>query len=163
MEHYLRSALIVAGLLILQTTFIPFLSVGGFLPDLFVLWLVYVAVRRGQLEATIAGFIIGLLQDVVTTQFFGLAAFSKTVCGFVAGYFFNENNTEQTLGTYRYMLITGLASVVHNLIYFSIFLQGSQETMSVLVLEATLATSLYTGALSALPMFTFARKHGFAS
>ena len=54
MEYYVRSAVLALGLLILQTTFIPFLSIGGFLPDLFVIWIVYVAIRRGQLEASVA-------------------------------------------------------------------------------------------------------------
>jgi rod shape-determining protein MreD len=159
MEHYFRSALIALGLLLLQTTFIPFLSVGGFLPDLFIIWVVYVAIRRGQLEAMIAGFAVGLLQDVVTTQFFGLAALSKTVCGFAAGYFYNENNTEHTLGSYRFVLIVLLCSLIHNFIYYGIFLQGIRDSILPALLAFSLATSLYTGIVSVLPMFTFVRKY----
>lgn len=159
MDYYVRSALLVLGLLILQTTFIPFLSIGGFLPDLFVVWIVYVAIRRGQLEASIAGFVVGLMQDAVTTQFFGLGAFSKTFCGFVAGYFFNENNTEQTLGSYRFLLIVLLCSMIHNMIYFGVFLQGVQDSVIVTSIEFSLATSVYTGVVSILPLFTFVRKY----
>lgn len=159
MEYYFRSALIAVGLLLLQTTFIPFLSVGGFLPDLFIIWVVYVAIRRGQVEAMIAGFAVGLLQDVVTTQFFGLAALSKTVCGFAAGYFYNENNTEHTLGSYRFVLIVLLCSLIHNIIYYGIFLQGIRDSVLPALLEFSLATSLYTGIISVLPMFTFVRKY----
>jgi rod shape-determining protein MreD len=159
MEYYVRSALLALGLLILQTTFIPFLSIGGFLPDLFVIWIVYVAIRRGQLEASIAGFAVGLLQDAVTMQFFGLGALSKAVCGFVAGYFFNENNTEQTLGSYRFLLIVLFSSMIHNLIYYGIFLQGVQDSVIATAIELSLATSVYTGALSILPLFAFVRKY----
>jgi len=159
MEYYVRSALLVLGLLILQTTFIPFLSIGGFLPDLFVIWIVYVAIRRGQLEASIAGFAVGLLQDAVTMQFFGLGALSKAVCGFVGGYFFNENNTEQTLGSYRFLLIVLFSSMIHNLIYYGIFLQGVQDSVIATTIELSLATSVYTGALSVLPLFAFVRKY----
>jgi len=163
MEYYLRSALIAVGLMVLQTTFVPFLSVEGFLPDLLLIWIVYFAIRRGQLEATLAGFAAGLLQDLMAMQFLGLAAFSKTIAGFAAGYFYNENNTEQTLSSYRFLLIVLLCSVAHNLTYFGIFLQGSEGMFLPTLLEFTVATSLYTTALGALPMFTFARKHGFAS
>ncbi len=159
MEYYLRSAVIALGLLILQTTFIPFLSVGGFLPDLFVIWVVYVALRRGQMEATIAGFAVGLLQDAVSIQFFGLAALSKTVCGFTAGFFYNENNTEHTLGSYRFILIVLLCSLIHNFIYYGIFFQGVRDSVFASMLEFSLATSLYTGIVSVLPMFTFVRKY----
>jgi rod shape-determining protein MreD len=159
MEHYIRSALVALGLLVLQTTFVPFLSIGGFVPDLFLIWVVYIAVRRGQMEAIITGFLVGLLQDAVTTQFFGLSALTKTIAGFVAGYFFNENSTEQTLGSYRFILILLLSSSVHNFLYYGIFLQGIQDAVVTTTIEFSVATALYTALLSMLPMLTFVRKY----
>lgn len=158
MERHLRSLVIVLGLLLLQTTFIPFLSIGGFVPDLLFVWVIYTTLRRGQIEGMIAGFLVGLLQDLVATQLFGLAALSNTVAGFLAGYFFNENKIDQILGTYQFILIVGLCSLVHNLIYFTVFLQGSDLPLAFTILEFSLATTVYTTALSALPMFAFARK-----
>lgn len=162
MERYIRSALVALGLMLLQTTFIPFLSIGGFLPDILLIWVVYVAVRRGQMEATITGFFVGLLQDALTAHFFGLTALTKTVAGFVAGYFYNENSTEQTLGSYRFLLIVLLSSVAHNLIYYGIFLQGIQDSVFTTMIEFSIVTGLYTGVLSLLPMFTFVRKYRFS-
>jgi len=159
MQPYIRSAVVVIGLLLLQTTFLPFIALGGYLPDLFILYLVVVALRRGQIEATISGFIIGILQDTITTQFFGLAALSKTIAGFVAGYFFNENTAEQSLGWYLYVLLVLLCSVVHNLIYFTIFFQGNNTSVFISTLESTLGTTLYTCVISILPMFFFSRKY----
>ena len=158
MERHLRSILIVFGLLFLQTTFIPLLSLGGFVPDLLLIWVVFTAVRRGQVETTVAGFLVGLLQDLVSTQLFGLAALSKTVAGFLAGYFYNENKTDQTLGTYRFLLIVGLCSLVHNGIYFLIFLQGTDSSLILSTIQFSLATTAYTMAVSALPMFAFSRR-----
>jgi rod shape-determining protein MreD len=120
--------------------------------------LVYIALRRGQIEATISGFIIGLLQDIITTQFFGLAALSKTTAGFVVGYFFNENTVEQTLGSYRYVLLVALCSVVHNFIYFTIFLQGNKGSVLFSTIECTIGMTLYTCVIGVLPMFFFSRK-----
>lgn len=162
MERHFRSALVALGLLLLQTTFIPFLSVGGFLPDLLLIWVVYVAVSRGQIEAMITGFAVGLLQDAVTMQFFGLGALTKTVAGFVAGYFFNENSTEQTLSSYRFLMIILLSSFVHNVIYYGIFLQGIQDSVFTTIIEFSVATGLYTGLVGVLPMFTFVRKYRFS-
>ena len=158
MQTYIRSAFIIIGLVLLQTTFVPFISLSGYLPDLFILYLVYIALRRGQIEATISGFIIGLLQDIITIKFFGLAALSKTVAGFVVGYFFNENTTEQTLGSYRYLLLIGMCSIVHNSMYFAIFFQGSENTIFFSTLESTLGMTLYTCIIGILPMFFFSRK-----
>jgi len=162
MEHYIRSTLVALGLLLLQTTFLPFLSVGSFLPDIFLIWIVYVAITRGQLEATITGFIAGLMQDAVTIQFFGLMAMTKTIAGFIAGYFYNDNITTQTLGSYRFVLIVLLASFVHNLFFYGIFLQGIQDSVLLTMLEFSIASSLYTGILGLLPMFTFVRKYRFS-
>jgi len=159
MEHYTRSALAVLALLLLQTTFVPFLSIGGFLPDPLLLWVVYVAIRRGQMEATITGFLVGLLQDAVSMQFFGLSALTKTIAGFVAGYFFNDNSTEQTLGSYRFLTILFLSSFVHNIVYYGIFLQGIQDSVFLTMIEFGIATSIYTVVVGVFPMFTFVRKY----
>lgn len=159
MEQYLRSALIAVALLLLQTTFIPYLSIAGYLPDIFLPWLIFVALRRGQIESTLSGFAVGLLQDIVATQFLGLAAFSKTLTGFIAGYFFHKNQVEQNLGTYRYVLIVMLGSVVHNLVYFLIFFQGTEGSVVLSTIQASAATTLYTGVVSVLPMFGFSQRY----
>lgn len=159
MEHYIRSALVALALLLLQTSFIPFLSVGGFLPDILLIWVVYVAIKRGQMEATITGFVVGLLQDAVSMQFFGLSALTKTIAGFVAGYFFNDNSTEQTLGSYRFLTILLLSSFVHNIVYYGVFLQGIQDSVFTTMIEFSVFTGLYTVLLGMFPMFTFVRKY----
>jgi rod shape-determining protein MreD len=159
MQHYIQSALVALGLLLLQTTFIPLISLGSYLPDLFIIWLVYVALRRGQIEATASGFAVGLLQDIVSLKFFGLTALSKTVTGFVAGYFFNENTVEQTLGSYRFVLLILLCSFLHDLLYFFFFFQGSEEPALLTVLELSTGMTLFTGVIALLPMFFFSRKY----
>ena len=158
MERYAWSALIVLGLLLLQTTFVPLLSLGGFVPDLLLIWVVFTAIRYGQIEATVTGFVVGLLTDVTTTQFFGLAALSKTVGGFCAGYFYNENKTDQTLGTYHFIMIVLTCSLVHNAVYYLIFFQGAGGPVLWNVIQYSIATAIYTGAISALPMFAFSRR-----
>jgi len=162
MEHYVRSTLAILVLLLLQTTFVPFLSVGGFLPDVLLIWVVYIAITRGQLEAIITGFAVGLLQDAVTIQFFGLCALTKTLAGFAAGYFFNDNLTEQTLGSYRFLLIILLSSFVHDILYYGIFLQGVQDALFTTMIEFSVAASLYTALVGVFPMFTFVRKYRFS-
>ena len=159
MERYFRSALIAIVLLLLQTTFVPYISLAGYLPDLFLPWLVILALRRGQMEVTVTGFAVGLLQDAAATKFFGLAALSKTVACFVAGYFFNENTTTQTLGSYRYVFIVMLCSLIHDILYFTIFLQGSEGPMLATMIQLAVGTTLYTGVVSILPMFAFSQKY----
>lgn len=159
MERYVRSSLTALILLLLQTTIVPYLSLEGYQPDLLMIWVVLVAIRRGQVEAAVSGFAAGLLQDLTTTQFLGLAALAKTVSGFAAGYFFNENKTEQTLATYRFVLILLLASMIHNIVYYMIFFQGTETPLVGTTLRTSLLTALYTGLFGLLPMFASARKY----
>ncbi len=159
MERHLQSAVIVIVLLLVQTTFIPLISLGGFLPDLLMIWLVVVALQRGQIEATVTGFAAGLLQDLVATKFLGLAALAKTIACFVLGYFYNENMVEQTLGSYRFVMLVAFGAFLHDLIYFLIFLQGTEQPIFFLTLELGAGMALYTAVIAVLPMFAFSRRY----
>ena len=81
--------LVLSFLLILvQVTVLKLISIESIVPDVLSVWIVYLAFRQGQLAATVWGFGIGLTVDFMTGNFIGLAALTKTLCGFVAGYFF---------------------------------------------------------------------------
>jgi rod shape-determining protein MreD len=145
--------------LLVQTGIVRFLAVGGIIPDLLLLWIVTLAIRRGQIPATCAGFLLGFAQDLVSGDgMLGLTALTKTLAGFIAGYFYNENKTFQTLGSYRLLLIAGLVSLVHDGLYFLLFLQGSGISWTGSLLEYGVPTTLYTLAIALIPMFAFARK-----
>lgn len=159
MNVRLRYAIVALAVLIVQLTFVPLISVSGFTPDLLILCLVTMGIRRGRVETTVGGFLIGLLQDLATTQFFGLAALSKSIAGFVAGAFANENTAEQTLGSYRYPFTVLLISAIHNIPYYTIFYQGVDRSLVVAVLVSTIGTALYTAVAAILPMFWFARRY----
>ncbi len=145
---------------LLQTTIAQYLAVAGFSPDIALIWIVYLSIRRGQITGTVAGFLVGLVLDLLSGNdgMLGLAALSKTVGGFTAGYFFNENKTVQTLGSYRFILIILSVSLVHNLIYFIIFLQGSGAHWWQAILLYGIPAALYTAAVGLIPTFVFARR-----
>ncbi len=146
--------------ILLQTTVARYLAVAGLTPDLALIWIVYLSLRRGQITGTIAGFLTGLALDLLSGNdgMLGLAALSKTAGGFTAGYFFNANKTLQTLGSYRFILIILSVSLVHNLIYFVIFLQGSGAHWWEAILLYGVPAALYTAAVGLIPTFVFARR-----
>ena len=76
----------------------------------------------------------------------------------MAGYFFSENKTLQTLGSYRFILIILSVAFVHNLIYFIIFLQGSGVHWWQAIILYGVPSALYTAGVGLLPMFIFARR-----
>jgi rod shape-determining protein MreD len=153
-------ALLTLFVLVVQTTLLRYMALGGLTPDLALLWIVYLAIRRGQIPATVAGFCAGVALDLLSGDdgMLGLGALAKTVGGFIAGYFYSENKVLQTLSSYRFILTLLLVATVHNLIYFTIFLQGSEVSWWGAVFFYGIPSALYTAALGLIPMFAFARR-----
>lgn len=146
--------------IVAQTTLGRYLAIAGLPPDLALIWTVTLALRRGQMTGTVAGFCTGLVLDLLSGAdgMLGLSALALTCGGFMAGYFYNENKTLQTLGSYRYILIILSVALVHNLIYFIIFLQGSGVHWWQAILLYGVPAALYTAAAGLLPMFIYARR-----
>ena len=147
--------------IVVDATLVKFLSIAGIVPDILVIWIVYIAIREGQIAGTTAGFCIGLAINMLGAMdsMLGLAALAKTFAGFSAGYFYNENKIYNTLGGYQFIVIVAIASLVHNILYFIIFLQGSGLSWMQSVLFYGVPTTVYTAAVALLPMFAFARKY----
>jgi rod shape-determining protein MreD len=147
--------------ILIQTTVVRYLGVVDIFPDVPLIWLVYLAIRRGQIPATLYGFAIGLLLDLLSGPdgLLGLGALVKTAAGFLAGYFYNENKTWQTLGGYQFVAAVFVVSLVHHALYFLILLQGTSITVSQTFLRYGLPTSAYTALAALLPMLVLARHH----
>jgi len=143
----------------LQTKVMRLLTLEGITPDILAIWVVYLALKQGQLAGTLWGFCIGLAFDFVTGSFIGLSALTKTICGFTAGYFYNENKTPIILSSYRFLLIILFVTLVHNTVYFFIYTQGSDIGLLRAIFQVGVATTFYTTTWSLLPMFAFARKY----
>jgi rod shape-determining protein MreD len=154
LKYFFLSILLIG----VQTQLMRLLTLEGITPDLLTIWIVYIALREGQLPATVWGFGIGLLFDLFSGSFLGLSTLTKTVCGFTAGYFYNENKTPLTLGSYRFIVIVLVVSFIHNVIYFVLFTQGSDIGLLSAIFRVGLATTFYTASLTLLPMFAFSRK-----
>jgi rod shape-determining protein MreD len=159
MSRHIKYFFFALLLIIIQTKIMNIVSLEGITPDLLLIWLVYVAITKGQLTATVWGFIIGIMFDLATGNFIGLSALSKTIAGFTAGYFYGENKATMTLGSYRYVIIVLLTSIVHNSIYFAVFTRGSEIGIWRAIFQYGLASTFYTAAVTLLPMFIFARKY----
>ena len=158
MRHIFKYSFISFLLIMVQATIMHLVTLEEITPDILAIWVVYLALCQGQMRATIWGFAIGLTFDLVTGNFIGLSALTKTMTGFVAGYFFNETRTHLTLGSYRFLLIVLLASLIQNTAYFIIFTRGTDIGLFQSVVRFGLTTTLYTGTLSLIPIFKFSRQ-----
>lgn len=78
----------------LQKLLFDRLLIFGAKPDIMLLLAVWIARREGQSVGTTAGFFIGLLMDLLHGTM-GLDSFSKTISGFVAGFFSNPDDLDK--------------------------------------------------------------------
>src|SRR5216117_4412997 len=78
-------ALTVFGGSVAQATLAPALGVGGVTPDLPLIVVVLLALRRGAEFGCVAGFGAGLLQDAAGGGLIGVQALTKAVIGFAIG------------------------------------------------------------------------------
>lgn len=77
--------LAIGGGTLVQSTVVPVLGIGGVVPDLPVVLVVLLALRRGPEVGCVTGFALGLAQDAIVGGPLGLQALSKAVVGFIAG------------------------------------------------------------------------------
>jgi rod shape-determining protein MreD len=78
-------ALSVFGGSIAQATVAPALRIGDVAPDIPLIIVVLLALRRGPEFGCLAGFAAGLLQDTAGGGLLGVQAFTKAVIGFAIG------------------------------------------------------------------------------
>lgn len=71
--------------LILQLSFVPMIAIGAWRPDLIILVTIFIGLRFGVSAGTVAGFLMGVLQDSFSPIPVGISALANTVVGFLAG------------------------------------------------------------------------------
>lgn len=145
---YIFSIILFFPLLILQSTVVPLISIGGVIPDLILILLVYFTLRLGQMHGTILGFIYGFFLDIITGNIFGSAMIAKTISGFIAGYFYNENKLDIYFKSIVFSLIVLLCATIDAFV-FSFFSSVELEASILLrFLQHGMFPGFYTAVIS---------------
>lgn len=143
MRTYLKTVLFCAAVAFFGGTMIgPLIAINGVAPDFPILALVVLALARGSIPGTIAGFMVGLVQDLSTPSLLGLQALCKTGLGF-------------GLGRLRGRLIHGMplveATVValsvlaHDLVFLVVQSNLTADGSILSLFTRTLPTAVYSG------------------
>jgi rod shape-determining protein MreD len=157
LKKFLFPVIIFIPLFVLQLTVIPLISYNNIVPDLIILPVVYFAVKNGQRFGMLLGFILGLLFDIFSGGLIGPSIFSKTVAGFIAGYFYNENKKDLTLGSAFFIVIVLLCSSIDSLFYSIFSVSANLSNFSTFLLERSFFPGLYTASFS-LPSIIYNNK-----
>ena len=150
-----RNMLLVILALFLQASWIYPLAIYGVKPDVVLLVLVFVGITRGQIEATILGFLSGFLLDIYNPELMGANALANSVVGFAVGYS-RVGVVAEDLQVQGAILF--LASLLRDLIYFVIYAFPDLGQSAILLIRYGLGTAFYTaliGILISLAMTRF--------
>ncbi len=158
---YIFAIVLFFPLLLLQSTVVPFISIAGVIPDLILILLVYFALRMGQMHGTILGFTYGFFLDIITGNIFGSAMIAKTVSGFVAGYFYNENKLDIYFKSIAFSLIVLLSSTIDSFIFS--FFSSIELEKSILLrfLQQGMFPGIYTAVISLVLVMFHPRRNPF--
>ena len=81
----LATTVLAVGASLLSSTLLSWVAVDGVKPDLALVIVALMAMRRGSMPGQIAGFASGLLADTISLAPLGLTAMTRTVVGYVVG------------------------------------------------------------------------------
>lgn len=134
-----RNILLIFLALLLQASWIDILAIRDIAPDIVIIILIFIAFTRGQIEATLLGFVSGLLIDIYDPGVrLGVNALGNSLIGFF-GYYGRIRFAAEALKAQAVMLFA--ATLLHDIIFFLVALQPHK------ILSVGLGTSLYTAVL----------------
>ncbi len=83
----LFTLLFLGAAILLQSTLLAHVAIGGVKPDLALLVLIFVSLRRGSMVGQLTGFFSGILEDFMSVSPLGFHPLIRAVIGFLYGVF----------------------------------------------------------------------------
>ena len=103
--------------MVIQTSVLPYLTIGDIKPDLVVVIVIYLGLMKGPQIGCLSGFFFGLLEDTYSGMFLGANAFTKTITGFLFG---QVGKRLYTQSLFTHILCVGIGTGVEVIIALSI-------------------------------------------
>ncbi len=141
-----RNILLIALALLLQTSWVHKIAIFGTTPDIVLLVLVYIGMSEGQVEGTVFGFASGFLLDVYDPEAMGINTLANSMVGFAVGYSRIGIAAEEIRVQ---ALLLFLASILHDLIYFTLYFISNPSAILFSMLRHGLGTACYTACVGA--------------
>ncbi len=126
--------------LVLQQTLMRLVAVGSVMPDLPLILLVGISLRHGSLPGLVAGFSLGMIQDVYAYETLGAQILAKSVVGYGIG-FFNDRVIKVMPATR--VILLGVAFAVHD--FLAALASGLKgDSLADALLRQSLPSGIYT-------------------
>ncbi|NOY05730.1 MAG: rod shape-determining protein MreD [Chlorobi bacterium] len=134
-------------LVMAQQFVVPFITIKEAGPQFPVLLVAFIALGYGQIQSTVYGFVAGLLGDVLAMETIGIGALALTLAGFAAGYFFDQERTDEPLGSSRYVVTVIVTAMMYYLLYIFTYFRSLNENVAELILRIGLGGAVYTAVI----------------
>ena len=143
--YYLAQILIVLILFSIQTTWLGMFSIGGVVPDLALIWVVYCAVHCSRTMGVGSGVITGILQDSLSGGLLGVNTLSKSFIGLFFSALKDKFYVEGVIPVAFFLILSSLFDGL--VFYFSMntVLQG--EVSSSFLYQSLPVYSFYNGVI----------------
>jgi rod shape-determining protein MreD len=142
-----RLALLALLTLIAQVAVIPRIAIAGIRPDLTVLLVVLAGLRGGPITGTLAGFFLGLFQDLLVPETLGMNALAKAIVGWQAGKLSGQLALD---GPPLYLGLITAAVLVHDFVYLLCFTRFDIGRFFAMFFTHAVPTAIYTGLFAGL-------------
>ncbi len=86
LRHFLKISIPTIFAIVLFSVLTKISPVFALVLNVFNLLVLYFALEEGEIYGAVMGSVFGLIQDSFSIGVFGIAGFSKTIMGFLAGY-----------------------------------------------------------------------------
>ena len=157
LKKYLWYALLLFGLVLLQVTIVPLISILRVLPSLPLIGLTFIALREGGLQAMLYAFPAGLLIDLYSGAVVGLSSLSFVTAVFVIGFFHDPERSQLVIRSARAVVLVLVAALISSFVYaFAYLLRLDTGIWNIIALHV-FGSTLYTAALSTVPVLILAR------
>ena len=119
-----------------------FPSIFGFF-DVLALVVIYFALQKGEIWGSILGTSCGLLQDTFSLGVFGVGGLSKTIMGFLTGYFSKKMDLTTPLRNFIFILILLCVNFFLWILLYSFIFSHSLDTRGGIIFLQPLCTALF--------------------
>lgn len=145
---YFKPLLIFFPVVLIQLTVIPLVSIQEVVPDILLITVVYLSISYGQVFGTVTGASYGLLLDLISGNLIGSNMLSKTVAGFIAGYFSSETRRDKYLYTYFFSTVVLLSGLVDAIIFSFFSIIDFNTNILLVLINHALLPSIYSSLVS---------------
>jgi rod shape-determining protein MreD len=129
------------------------ISVMDVTPMLLVILVVWISFAENRMVATLMGFLIGLMFDVLSNDIYGTNAIAKTITAFLSSTLLLYSTKEGRFYTrFKFLLITIVCTFIHNIIYFFFRFRPSSLDFYDFVIEKGLYFTAYTAVFALIAL-----------